>query len=56
MENPGREKTKGEQEGASPGRRSVVGKAIEATEAARHVDSTSDVAGFRGQQAFCLHV
>lgn len=48
MENPGREKRKEEKEGASPGRRSGVGKVIEATEVARRVDSTTDVAGRQG--------
>lgn len=45
MGSPGREKRKGEKERASPARRSSVGKAIEATEAARHVAGTVYRAG-----------
>lgn len=45
MGKPGREKRKGDRKRASPGRRSSVGKVIEAPEAAGHVDSTTSMAG-----------
>lgn len=48
MGKPGREKRKGDREEAGPGRRSSVGKVIETTEAAGHVDSTVSMVGRQG--------
>lgn len=52
MGKSGREKRKGDREGASLRRRSSVGKVIEATEGAGHVDSSTSMAGRQGVLRF----